>query len=71
MIGGLDMSQYDSDIPLGLGMHLAQNPAAMRYFTSLNSVEQRDIIEHTHSIDSPAEMRRYVQTLASLGSEVF
>lgn len=59
------MREYE-DIPMGLGLALAQNPGAMRYFTSLNSAGQRDIIEHTHNIGSPAEMRRYVNDLASL-----
>lgn len=64
------MREYE-DIPMGLGMHLAQNPGAMKYFTSLPTAEQRAIIEHTHSIGSPSEMRRYVQDLASLGTEAF
>jgi len=64
------MNEYE-DIPMGLGMALAQNPKAMKYFSSLNTTDRRNIIEHTHSIESPAEMRRYVQSLASLGEETF
>ena len=59
------------EIPMGLGMALAQNPRAMRYFSSLNAADRREIIEHTHTIASPSEMRRYVQSLASLGDEMF
>jgi len=62
------MSKYE-DIPMGLGMALVQNPKAMRCFASLSPSERRNIIEHTHGINSPAEMKRYVQSLASMGEE--
>ena len=68
--GDQPMSQY-GEVPLGLGMHLVQNPGAMRYFNSLPSTEQHRIIELTHSIDSPSDMRRFVQDLASMGSDAF
>lgn len=51
------------EMPLGLGMALAQNLNAMNRFASLSKAEQQAIIAHTHSINSKEEMQAYVQTL--------
>lgn len=48
------------EIPMGLGMALAQNIQAMNYFASLSDEEKKQIIDHTHSIQSKEEMRRFV-----------
>ncbi len=52
------------DLPMGLGMALAQNPAAMQYFSNLSNEQQQEIINHTHQIQSRREMHQYVQSLA-------
>lgn len=52
------------DLPLGLGMALAQNSNAMKYFASLTEDNQREIIEQTHKINSKNEMHLFVQSLA-------
>ncbi len=53
-----------TELPLGLGMALAQNPKAMIYFASLPESGQKAIIEHTHQINSRREMHQYVASLA-------
>lgn len=51
------------EMPMGLGMALAQNLQAMEYFASLPPAHQQEIISHTHSIHSRREMQQYVQDL--------
>lgn len=52
------------DMPLGLGMALAQNTEAMKKFSNLSEKEKQIIIEGTHSISSKTEMHRYVNNIA-------
>lgn len=52
-----------TQIPMGLGMALAQNLDAMNRFASLPEAEKDRIIEHTHQIGSKREMRAYVDSL--------
>jgi hypothetical protein len=52
-----------SEIPMGLGMALAQNLPAMNRFASMSKAEQQAIIARTHSIGSKEEMQAYVQSL--------
>ena len=51
------------DIPMGLGMALAQNTDAMAYFSNLSPEKQREIISATHGISSKEEMRSFVDSL--------
>lgn len=51
------------EIPLGLGMALAQNLEAMNRFATMPLSQQRIIIEGTHTIQSKQEMQDYVQSL--------
>lgn len=51
------------ELPLGLGMALAQNSDAMSKFSTLPPAEKQQIIEHTHAIQSKAEMQQYVNSL--------
>ncbi len=53
------------EIPMGLGMALAQNREAMDRFATMSPAAQQSVIEHTHQITSKKEMQAYV---ASLGS---
>lgn len=54
-----------NEIPLGLGMALAQNIDAMSYFSSQPVSRQREIINGTHNVNSRAEMRQYVDSLGN------
>ena len=51
------------DIPLGLGMALAQNQDAMARFAEKTDEEKRKTIEQTHSVNSKREMRDFVDKL--------
>lgn len=53
------------EIPMGLGMALAENLNAMEYFASLSPAQQQAVIERTHQIRSKQEMRSFVQSLPS------
>lgn len=51
------------ELPMGFGIALAQNEAAMKQFEALSDGEKRQIVEKTHSVGSKAEMRALVQSL--------
>ncbi len=53
------------EMPLGLGMALAQNPQAMKIFAMMSDAEQQQIIEGTHTLRSKQEMHEYVNKLLS------
>ena len=53
------------EIPMGLGMALAQNRDAMDRFAAMTPAAQQAVIEHTHQITSKKEMQAYVATLTS------
>jgi len=49
------------ELPLGFGMALAQNPAAMNAFCALPESTQQKIIDGTHQVSSREEMHAYVR----------
>ncbi len=51
------------ELPLGFGMALAQNEAAMHRFESLNETEKLAILRQVHNVRSKAEMRQFVSGL--------
>ena len=52
-----------TELPLGLSMALARNPAALNCFNNLSPQEQKNFIDGTHRLQSKEEMQRYVDTL--------
>lgn len=54
----------NGELPLGLGMALAQNIDAMQYFTSLLREEQQAIINKAHDVESKQEMQAFVDELS-------
>ena len=56
-------SLLNSDVPMGLGMALAQNVEAMQAFSAMEPAKQRAIIDRTHTIGSKKEMQAYVRSL--------
>lgn len=54
------------DIPMGLGMALAENAGALQYFAGLTADQRRRIVENTRDIKSKTEMRRYVRDLSKM-----
>jgi len=55
------------ELPLGFGMALAQNEAAMKRFEALSESEKQSVLQRTHSVRSRAEMRRLVASLGEAG----
>lgn len=51
------------ELPLGFGMALAQNEAAMKQFESLTDAEKQAVIQQTHNVHSKREMRQLVAGL--------
>ena len=51
-------------LPLGLGMALAQNEQAMARFDALSEADNKKaFVEKTHSVHSKSEMRSLVNSL--------
>ena len=50
-------------LPLGLGMALAQNEAAMKRFESMTKPEKQALIQRTHQVKSKREMQQLVNQL--------
>ena len=57
------MDRFLEELPMGLGMALANNRVAMNYFMGMSADEQRQFVEGTHQIRSKAEMQHYVNSL--------
>lgn len=56
-----------SEIPLGLGMALAENLPALQYFASLSPQQQQEVVNRTHSVNSKEEMQQLVAGLIAKG----
>ena len=52
-----------SDLPLGFGMALAQNEAAMQRFAAMTESEKQTVLQCARSVNSKAEMRELVSRL--------
>ncbi len=57
------MEPFTLDLPMGLGMALAENLPALDAFAALTREQQDRVIAGTHTIRSRAEMQAYVQRL--------
>lgn len=53
------------ELPLGFGMALAQNEAAMQAFEAMTEPEKEAVIRKTHSVRSKREMQQLVDQLGS------
>lgn len=53
----------DFEMPVGLGMALANNPEAMQKFSSLPAEKKWQIVSGTHAVGSRDEMRQYVENI--------
>lgn len=54
----------ETELPLGFGMALAQNEAAMRRFEHMSEAEKQAVLDRVHKVRSKAEMRRLVSGLS-------
>ena len=53
------------ELPLGLGMALAQNTNAMQAFVSMSKEQQQEIVNRTHSFSPKKEMKMLVDSIGS------
>lgn len=51
------------ELPLGFGMALTQNEAAMKKFESMTDSEKQAILQQTHNVRSKREMQQLVSSL--------
>ena len=56
-------SLLNSDVPMGLGMALAQNVEAMQAFSAMEPAKQRAITDRTHTLGSKKEMQAFVSRI--------
>lgn len=52
-------------LPLGFGMALAQNEAAMSRFATMSEAEKQSVIQRTHQVRSRRDMQRLVDSLVT------
>ncbi len=57
----------NADLPLSLGMALMQNADAFLYFSALDGVQQKRIIEQSKQLRSRKEMKSFVNNLKASG----
>ena len=60
-----------NELPLGFGFALAQNPEAMRKFSSLPDAKRSEILEKARAVSSKGEMQSLVNGLSSPGQAEF
>lgn len=53
----------ETELPLGFGMALAQNEAAMQKFEGMTEAEKQAFLQRTHNVRSKAEMQQLVAGL--------
>lgn len=54
----------NGDIPLGLGMALAQNVPAFEEFANMSETQRRAVIEGARKVSSKQEMQSYVENIS-------
>ena len=54
-------------VPIGFGMALAQNTAAMSRYAQLPEAQKQEILNKAHHVRSEREMRSLVASLADKG----
>lgn len=59
------MIMENYQMPVGLGMALAQRPEVMEKFATLSETKKQEIINGTHTVSSKEEMRQYVDKIIS------
>lgn len=57
------------ELPLGFGMALAQNEAAMKQFESLSDSEKQAVLQQARGVNSKREMQQLVAGIVSGGAQ--
>ena len=55
-----------TQMPLGFGFALAQDPDAMKAFSGLSEARQNEILRQARSVSSRQEMRSLVSSLSGM-----
>ncbi len=58
---------YNDGLPLGFGMVLASNVAAMNRFSSLSQRQREELFARVHGVKSPEEMQYLVSEFGKNG----
>ncbi|MEG0894564.1 MAG: hypothetical protein RSE07_01270 [Oscillospiraceae bacterium] len=58
----------NGNMPLGLGMALAQDLDAMKVFSSMSIQQQQSFIDKAHSVSSKKEMKQLISSLNNNGA---
>ncbi len=58
---------YSAGIPMGLGIALAGNLTAMNRFSNLSQSAREELYARVHGIESPEEMRNFVDEFGKTG----
>ena len=53
------------DLPMGFGMALMQNEAALHRFEAMTHAQQEQILAKTHAVSSKSEMLALVSSIAT------
>lgn len=62
------MNKLLSELPIGLGMQLAQNLDAMTYFANLDDQGKQEVVDQTKNVSSKQEMEQFVSALGNKSS---
>lgn len=57
------------ELPLGFGMALAQNEAAMKQFESLSDSEKQAVLQQARGVNSKREMQQLVAGIVNGGAQ--
>lgn len=57
------------ELPLGFGMALAQNEAAMQQFESMTDSEKQALLQQARGVNSKREMQHLVAGIVSGGAQ--
>lgn len=57
------------ELPLGFGMALAQNEAAMQQFESMTDSEKQALLQQARGVNSKREMQQLVAGIVSGGAQ--
>lgn len=52
-------------VPIGFGMALAQNTAAMNHYAQMTEAQKQDVLNKAHNVRSEREMYNLVASLAN------
>ncbi len=64
MNGNLDIGEGAKDVPIGFGLSLAMNEAAMERYSQMTEEERKSWLSRAGQVQSKAEMERLVSRIA-------